>query len=150
MADSPSLFPLPPPFLSFCSSLSISLSLCSAHLPGSSPLPPVPPPSFPPILSGLIVLHLFIQPFMAASSSCRPISPPDDGFFPQLSQLFIISVDPHHISLTLGRWFSHWTALLSRHITNPLRSSHKHMHAHTQSDTVRMEASHHYFTLQIH
>lgn len=111
---------------------------------------PPHPPSFPPILSGLIVLHLFIQAFMAASSSCRPISPPDDGFLPQLSWLFIISVDPHHISLTLGRWFSHWTALLTRHITNLLRGSHKHMRAHTQSDTVRKETSHHWFILQIY
>lgn len=147
MADSPSLFPPPPPLLSFYSSPSIPPSLSSAHLPGSSPLLPIPPPSFPPILSGLIVLHLFIRAFMAASSSCRPISPPDDGFLPQLSRLFIINVDPHHISLTLGRWFSHWSALLTRHITNPLRSSHKHMRAHTQSDTVRKETSHHYFTL---
>lgn len=36
----------------------------------------------PPILSGLIVLHVFIQAFMAASSSRRPISPADDGFLP--------------------------------------------------------------------
>lgn len=93
------------------------------------------PPPFPPILSGLIVLHLFIQAFMAASSSCRPISPPDDGFLPQLSWLFIISVDPHHISLTLGRWFSHWTVLLTRHITHLLRSSRKHMRPKTQSGT---------------
>lgn len=40
MADSPSAFP-PPPLL-FYSSLSISLSLSSAPLLGSSPLPPIP------------------------------------------------------------------------------------------------------------
>ena len=108
--------------------LAISISCLLARV--------VTPPSLLPILSGLIVLHLFIQAFMAASSSWRPISPPDDGFLPQLSLLFIISVDPHHISLTLGRWFSHWAALLTRHITNPLRSSRKHMHTHkvTQSE----------------
>lgn len=146
--DSPSVFP-PPPLL-FYSSLSFSLSLSSARLPGSSPLPPIPPLSFPPILSSLIVLHLFIQAFMATSSSCRPISPPDDGFLPQLSQLFIISVDPHHISLTLGRWFSHWTTLLTRHITNPLGSAHKHMYTHTQSDTATKRPHHHRITLQIY
>lgn len=123
MADSQSFFPPPPALLLFYSSPFISLSLSSAHSPGSSQLPPATPtpslpPSttlthththtFPPILSGLIVLHLFIQAFMAASSSCRPISPPDDGFLPQLSWLFIIFADPHRISLTLGRWFSHW------------------------------------------
>lgn len=146
----PLCFPPPSALLSFYFSLSVSLSLSPARLLGSSPLPPISPPFFPPILFGLIVLHLFIQSFMAASSSCRPISPPDDGFLPQLSRLFIISVDPHHISLTLGRWFSHWTALLTRHITNPLRSTHKHMRLHTQSDTVREDASHHYITLQIY
>lgn len=110
------------PLSSYSIPLSLSLYLCllltrqgrrSSRLP---PPPPTPTPasslhhtrSFPPILSGLIVLHLFIQAFMAASSSCRPISPPDDGFLPQLSWLFIIYADPHRISLTLGRWFSHW------------------------------------------
>ena len=75
MADSPSLLshppcPLPAPSSPLVPSLSPSISL--------SPPPPPPPTllSFPPILSGLIVLHLFIQAFMAASSSCRPISPP--------------------------------------------------------------------------
>lgn len=121
----PLLFSPPPPF-SFCS-LSVYLSISIFCLLARVVTPPStsPSPSFPPILSGLIVLHLFIQAFMAASSSRRPISPPDDGFLPQLSRLFIICVDPHHISLTLGRWFSHWTALLTRHITNPQRSSHK-------------------------
>lgn len=148
MADSPSLLPPPPPLLSFSVYLSISIfrSLAGGRhpslLPPSAPPPPIPP-SFPPTLSGLIVLHLFIQAFMAASSSCRPISPPDDGFLLQLSRLFIIGVDPHHISLTLGRWFSHWSALLTRYITNPPRSSRGHMHAHTHSDTVRNETSHH-------
>lgn len=91
-----------------------------------------PPPSFPPILPGLIVLHLFIQAFMAALSSCRPISPPDDGFHPQLSWLFIISINSHRISLTLGRWFSHWTTLLTHYVTNLLRTVHKRMHAPAQ------------------
>lgn len=133
MADSPSLFP-PPPLLLLVLSLSVHLSIstfCSlAGVVAPSLLPHAP--SFPPILSGLIVLHLFIQAFMAASSSHRPISPPDDGFLPQLSRLFIISVDPHHISLTLGRWFSHWAALPTRHITNP---PHKHTHARTHKVT---------------
>lgn len=62
---------------------------------------------------------------MAASPSWKPISPPDDGFLPQLSRLFIISVDPHHIPLTLGRWFSHWTALTVSPITNPMRGVRK-------------------------
>lgn len=159
MADSQSFFPPPPALLLFYSSPFISLSLSSAHSPGSSELSPATPHphplppsslhhtrSFPPILSGLIVLHLFIQAFMAASSSCRPISPPDDGFLPQLSWLFIIYSDPHRISLTLGRWFSHWTSLRTRRITNLLRSSRKHTCAHAQSDTVRKETSHHWFT----
>lgn len=134
MADSPS--PFPPPH-SFPLRLSLYLYL-RLTCRGSSPPPPSPPPPpFPPILSGLIVLHLFIQAFMAASSSCRPISPLDDGFLPQLSQLFIINCGPHHISLTLGRWFSHWSALLTRHITNPPRRF-----THT--------ALHHRLTLQIH
>lgn len=118
---------------------SISPSPSPARLPGSPPRPTSP------ILPGLIVLHLFIQVFMAASSSCKPISPPDDGFLPQLSRLFIISADPHHISLTLGRWFSHWAALLTRHITNPLMGR-----AQTHTDTHREETSHHYITLQIY
>lgn len=136
--------------------LRLSLYLClllTRQGRRSSRLPPPPPPSslhhtrsFPPILSGLIVLHLFIQAFMAASSSCRPISPPDDGFLPQLSWLFIIYSDPHRISLTLGGWFSHWTSLRTRRITNLLRSSRKHTCAHAQSDTVRMETSHHWLT----
>lgn len=138
MADSQSFFPPPPAllilFLSVYLSILIFCSLAGVVMLSPAP-PPASPPSFPPILAGLIVLHLFIQAFMAASSSCRPISPPDDGFLPQLSWLFIISVDPHHISLTLGRWFSHWTALLTRHITNLLRSSHKHMRAHTHKVT---------------
>lgn len=138
--------------LSFCSSPFISLS--PALSPGSSPLPPTASPLSPPsptsILSGLIVLHLFIQAFMATSSSRGLISLPDDGFLPQLSRLFIIDVDPHHISLTLGRWFSHWTALLTRHITHPLRSAHKHVHTHTQNGTIKEETSHHYITLQIY
>ena len=104
--------------------------------------PPSAPPS-PPILSGLIVLHLFIQAFMAASSSRRPISPPDDGFLPQLSPLFIISVDPHHISLTLGRWFSHWTALPSRHITSPPGEASRGRTCAAGEETLR-----HYLTLQ--
>lgn len=125
MADSPFLlfyifsFAL---ILFFSVYLSISLT-CWGHHP--SLLSPHPS-------SGLIVLHLFIQSFMAASSSCRPISLPADGFLLQLLQLFIINVGPHHISLTLGRWFSHWTALLTQHITNPVRSTHKHACAHTQ------------------
>lgn len=137
MADSPSLsipsfhsIPLP----------SISLSLSFAHLPGV--VTPLRPP-FPPILSGLIVLHLFIQAFMAASSSRRPISPPDDGFLPQLSPLFIISVDPHHISLTLGRWFSHWTSLPTRHITSPPGEASRRCACTAGKETLR-----HYLTLQ--
>lgn len=47
MADSPSLFPPPPSLLSFCSSPCISLSLHSARLPGSSPLPPGAPTPLP-------------------------------------------------------------------------------------------------------
>ena len=129
--------------------LPLSLSPSSACSPGSPPLPPIPPPSFPPILSGLIVLHLFIQAFMAASSSCKPISPPDDGFLPQLSWLFIISVNPHHISLTLGRWFSHWTALLTRHITNPPRSSHKHMRSHTKGHSQKGNLTSLYYTADL-
>lgn len=107
------LLPPPPPLLSSHSiplRLSLYLYLLLTHRGSSTPTPSTPSPPFPPILSGLIVLHLFIQAFIAASSSCRPISLPDDGFLPQLSRLFIISVDPHHISLTLGGWFSHWTA----------------------------------------
>lgn len=89
--------------LSSSSSVSCLLARVVAPSHHHSYLPPNP--------SGLIVLHLFIQAFMAASPSWKPISPPDDGFLPQLSRLFIISVDPHHIPLTLGRWFSHWTPL---------------------------------------
>lgn len=130
MADSPSLSSSRL-LLLFPYSVPLRLSLYLYLLPARqgchpSSLSP-PPPSFPPILSGLIVLHLFIQAFMAASSSCRPISPPDDGLLPQLSRLFIIGVRPHHISLTLGRWFSHWAALLTRRIADPLRSARKHM-----------------------
>lgn len=74
--------------------------------------------SQPPPPHGLIVLHLFIQAFMATSSSRGLISSSDDGSLPRLSPLFIIGVHSHHISLTLGRWFSHWTTLPARHITN--------------------------------
>lgn len=101
----------------------------------------------PHLLSALIVLHLFIQAFMAASSSCKPISPPDDGFLPQLSRLFIISANPHHISLTLVRWFSHWAALLTSHITNPSSSSHK--HTHTQKVTRRGNLTSLYYTADL-
>lgn len=91
----------------------------------------------PPILSGLIVLPLFIQAFMAASSSHKPILSPGDGFLPQLSQLFIINADPHHIFLTLGRWFSHWASLLTHHITNQCGALfHKNTHALTQSGNL--------------
>lgn len=131
MADSPPLFPPPPSLLSFYSSIYRSISFLACRGPHPSFLPP-PPPFLPPILSGLIVLHLFIQSFMAASSSRRPISPPEYGFLLKLSRLFIIGVDPHHISLTLGRWFSHWTTLPTRRVTNPLGSSHKHAKRHSQ------------------
>lgn len=117
--------------------LSVYLRLLPAH---QGRLPPFPPP----ILSGLIVLHLFIQAFMAASSSHKPISPPDDGFLSQLSRLFIINADPHPIFLTLGRWFSHWLALLARRITSPTWSSPNRTQWHSQ------DTSHHYITLQIY
>lgn len=123
----PLVFPPPPPLFSFCFSI---------YLPPSPLTPPFPTSSsFHPSSPALIVLHLFIQSFMAASSSRRPISPPEYGFLLKLSLLFIICVDPHHISLTLGRWFSHWTTLLTRRITNPLRISHK--HSDSQNDRVR-------------
>lgn len=128
-----------PPFTLSPSRLSLYLYL-PLTCRGSSP-PSAPP--FPPILSGLIVLHLFIQAFMAASSSRRPISPPDDGFLPQLSPLFIISVDPHHISLTLGRWFSHWTSLPTRHITSPPGEASRRCACTAGKETLR-----HYLTLQ--
>lgn len=86
---------------------------------GSSQFPRTPPP--PP--HGLIVLHLFIRAFMATSSSCGLISSADDGSLLRLSPLFIIGVHSHHISLTLGRWFSHWTTLPARHLTNVPRGA---------------------------
>jgi len=43
MADSPSLFPPPPPLVSFYSSPSISLSPSSARMLGSSPPLPLTP-----------------------------------------------------------------------------------------------------------
>lgn len=80
---------------------------------------------------GLIVLHVFIQAFMATSSSRRLISSVDDGSLPRLSLLFIIGDHSYHISLTLGRWFSHWTTLPDRHITNLLRRG-----RHIQSNII--------------
>lgn len=61
MADSPSLFPPPPPLLSFYSSPSISLSLSSARLPGSSPPPPTP--LYPPFLPSSLALLFYISSF---------------------------------------------------------------------------------------
>lgn len=87
---------------------------------GSSQFPRTPPP---PPSHGLIVLHLFILAFMATSSSRGLISSADDGSLLRLSPLFIIGVHSHHISLTLGRWFSHWTTLPARHLTNVLRGA---------------------------
>lgn len=86
---------------------------------GSSQFPRTRPP---PPSHGLIVLHLFIQAFMATSSSRGLISSADDGSLLRLSPLFIIGVHSHHISLTLGRWFSHWTTLPAHHLTNVPRA----------------------------
>lgn len=107
---------------------------------GSSQLssPSTPPPPHTHTSHGLIVLHLFIQAFMAASSSRGLISPANDGSLPRLLPLFIIGVHSHHISLTLGRWFSHWTTLPGRHITNLQRGARG-----EASDTIRGEASNH-------
>lgn len=116
--------------------LRLSLSPSRTHLPGVVAAPPPLPCTH--TSHGLIVLHLFIQAFMAASSSRGLISPANDGSLPRLSLLFIIGVHSHHISLTLGRWFSHWTTLPGRHITNLQRGARR-----EASDTIRGEASNH-------
>lgn len=114
--------------------------------PGSSP------PSF---LPSSLALLFYISSFRLLWL-LRPRTIPSRrwmmGSSPQLSQLFIINADPHHIFLTLGRWFSHWTALLTCCITNQRRGtlSQTHTNTHPHTKWHSQEITRHYMTLQIY
>lgn len=115
-------------------SVPVSFSLSPSHtsLPGVvSATTPTP--------NGLIVLHLFIQAFMATLSSRGLISSADDRSLPRLSLLFIIGVQSHHISLTLGRWFSHWTT--SPYNKSPTRRAGKATYSKAPSSKRRLQTS---------